>query len=368
MKQKLDSLDAVRAIMCLAVLSYHTYLTFLGQLGLSVFFIMSGFLSAYNYYDRLEGARLGAVGSFKFAARRMAKLYPLHILMMLVPAAMQLYGVVHGLLPVKSLIGRIAANVLLIQAWIPDSTYYYSLNGTTWYLSAMLFCYFMLPVIVRAMRRYRSTRTAWLVIGAAFILQLASGEGALRIYTAIAAPDEYLQGEFAHWFTRIFPIYRLGDFVAGCNLAYIFLNRAPRAENVRAATAAECAAWLLIIASEIFFEREQCAIYLSPATIFMPATLLLIYTFALGEGRVSAALTNRFTRYVSARSADVYLIQAVVIMVVSVFVERLHVSGLIMRLTYVICAVALTFLLAEASCRVRAIMAARRSARRVREG
>ena len=85
------------AIACLFVVSFHAYLTLFGYSGLSMFFVLSGLLSAYNYADRDSVKCMGAKESAVFSIKKIAKLYPLHIAMLLIPLAGQIYGLVNGL-------------------------------------------------------------------------------------------------------------------------------------------------------------------------------------------------------------------------------------------------------------------------------
>lgn len=48
-KNRIESMDALRAFACLGVMCYHMHLCELGHLGAALFFMMSGFLSVYNY-------------------------------------------------------------------------------------------------------------------------------------------------------------------------------------------------------------------------------------------------------------------------------------------------------------------------------
>ena len=51
-KKKIDSLQALRAIAFFGIFISHCGLIDFGKLGVSVFFIMSGFLMFYNYEDK----------------------------------------------------------------------------------------------------------------------------------------------------------------------------------------------------------------------------------------------------------------------------------------------------------------------------
>ena len=44
----------------------------------------------------------------------------------------------------SELLCRVGLNVLLLQAWVPSSSYYFSINAVAWYLSTAFFSYFIL--------------------------------------------------------------------------------------------------------------------------------------------------------------------------------------------------------------------------------
>lgn len=49
-REKISSFDALRVAACFFVMSFHAYITLLGYSGVSIFFVMSGFLCVYNYF------------------------------------------------------------------------------------------------------------------------------------------------------------------------------------------------------------------------------------------------------------------------------------------------------------------------------
>lgn len=320
-RERITSFDVLRVLACLFVITYHTYITPLGRLGVSIFFVMSGFLCAYNYLGDGDIARLGPGGSAGFALGKIKKLYPLHIIMLAYPLATRLYGVVNGLLPARRFFAELAANVFLVHAWIPRVEYYFSLNATSWYLSVMLFLYFMLPLVLRCMGKYRGKLTAAVVIALVFLAQILSSKAAADILIP-HLPGLSDPMHFYEWFTYIFPVYRLGDFVIGCNLAYIFVHCGKKKVSRPLGTVLELAALALLLLSQLYLERRPY----NSTCVYLPATAFTVYVFAFGGGYVSRLSENKVIKHISALSSDIFLIHPTCIMVSSLVATSLPVG------------------------------------------
>lgn len=313
-REKLSSFDALRVYSCFAVMSYHAYITLWGYSGLSVFFVMSGFLCVYNYFGDGKTSKLGLGESLSFSLKKIKKLYPLHLVMLVYPLITQLYGLLNGLLPAWRFFTKLAANVLLVHAWIPVNEYYFSFNVPSWYLSAMIFLYLMLPFVLRCMEKYRSRRTALVTALAIFLLQIVSSVAAEKIYIAAARPDPVELAGFYQWFVQVFPIYRLGDFVIGGNLAYFFLHEEKREISPIRGTVAELSAIILTVLAQFVYIRVPK----NTTCIFLVSSAALVYAFALNSGYITSVLTNKVIKYLAALSADIYLIHFPVIMLAGV--------------------------------------------------
>src|SRR5215467_2969310 len=79
MRQKLSSLEALRGLAALVVLGSHSLSGNLrpqsGYLAVDLFFVLSGFVIAHAYRDRIErGLTIGA-----FIKLRLIRLYPLYL-------------------------------------------------------------------------------------------------------------------------------------------------------------------------------------------------------------------------------------------------------------------------------------------------
>ena len=89
MKGRIDSLQAVRAIACILIFMHHCYICGTGALGAAIFIMLSGFLMCRSYYDR--SLPRTPIDCLRFSARKIWKLYPLHILTMLPVLALDIY-------------------------------------------------------------------------------------------------------------------------------------------------------------------------------------------------------------------------------------------------------------------------------------
>lgn len=111
----------------------------------------------YTYYDREVDISLRSCVSFSL--KRIAKLYPLHIITMLfaVPLAIQILMESFSKKALVYFIEQLGLNITLTQSWIARSGIYFSLNGVAWYLSASLFIYMFFPIIHSLIKKCNKT-------------------------------------------------------------------------------------------------------------------------------------------------------------------------------------------------------------------
>ena len=145
----LDSLTAVRGPAALLVFGYHVIHgtqwanwipgARLGYVGVSLFFILSGFVLAWSY-NKNAGAK-------SFYLRRFARVYPLHFFFYCVALmGLLLFGVSNSagdLNPLSALL-----NLVLLQAWVPSWEVIFSNNAVSWSLSCEAFFYLMTPFVL----------------------------------------------------------------------------------------------------------------------------------------------------------------------------------------------------------------------------
>lgn len=142
-------LDFYRFVAALGVFIFHLKLidpgispAWNGSYGLFVdmFFILSGFVISYSYPSTSTGLRSYA----RFLVRRIARIYPLHLLTLLIFAILALMGI-SGPTSHASWTDFIQ-NLLLVQAW--GITDHLSFNSPAWSISAELFCYLLFPLFM----------------------------------------------------------------------------------------------------------------------------------------------------------------------------------------------------------------------------
>lgn len=162
----LPRLTAMRCFGALAVLIFHLNrwdilsanprLSQVGYAGVAFFFVLSGLVLGW-------GTREG-VATLTFYRRRIARVWPSHLVMLLVAAVLPVNAVGKSL-PLA------VPNVLLVQAWFTDYRVVYGFNGVSWSLSCELFFYLCFPLAVVILRRL-PRRARWGVCAGSLVLEL----------------------------------------------------------------------------------------------------------------------------------------------------------------------------------------------------
>lgn len=176
-KGKIDSYNALRGICALGILFSHmSYLSnasnpfwkFLydhfmryGSRCCSFFFILSGFLLAYTWKD--ENFRRYIKGKLK-------RLYPLtfFVFILAVACAFVLNETVNGDMPIGSPLWLLSAilNLLLLKAFVPIESVFYSFHGPSWYVSVLFVFYIVGYFIIKKIKNSADThRTITLAAG-----------------------------------------------------------------------------------------------------------------------------------------------------------------------------------------------------------
>ncbi|AEW92456.1 MULTISPECIES: acyltransferase family protein [Streptomycetaceae] len=176
-----------------------------GWLGVSFFFVLSGFVLAWSAAPG-DTARA-------FWRRRCAKVYPGHLLTAV--AAFALLAATGGVFTV----GQAVTNLLLIQSWFPQVTMFGSGNPVTWSLSCEVLFYLAFPLLWRGIRRIRPERLWWWAAAmVAVVALLPLVAEALPARPLVSMPDG-TSPQWRFWLVYVLPAARLPEFVLGAVLA-----------------------------------------------------------------------------------------------------------------------------------------------------
>lgn len=306
---KIDSLQALRTIAFLGIFfSHSTFFIKWPKLGVSVFFVLSGFLMMYTYEQKEFS--LSLKNNISFSLNKIKKLYPLHIITMLFAIALNIFILLrfgYTADSIKTLIMEIALNLTLMQSWYPDTIINSSLNGVAWYLSTTMFLYFMFPYIQKLIKKSRL-----LLLWSACILLILA-----EILSDIFFINRFGMGSpLEIWSVYCFPIARLIDFFCGCCLGKTYLSLNNKKTGTAIYTLLEIVATALTVAAFLWLKNVQSNILLQAlqnwTTIYIPLAIIWVFLFARCKGLLTKLLSNKLFIYIGNISSFAFLIHYVI--------------------------------------------------------
>jgi peptidoglycan/LPS O-acetylase OafA/YrhL len=210
--------------------------------------------------------------------------------------------------PLQPTLPASLANVLLLHAWFPWPSYFFSLNNVSWTLSVEVFFYATFPILmIRIGRRW----PFWLV------LSLAAGYAMAGIGSHY--PIEALEPDAAtaDSFVNINPLARWFEFVVGICGAVAWRRIEPRLRLGSISSTALEAFALVVVVLVAYYSNSMAGslarnpaqfLWLARGPVAAPAFALLIAVMAIGRGNFSRLLAHAFPVRLGEISYALYLI------------------------------------------------------------
>ncbi|KUM97317.1 macrolide O-acyltransferase [Streptomyces cellostaticus] len=211
-----------------------------GATGVSFFFVLSGFVLTWSARPRDR--------ALAFWRRRIARVYPVH-LVTLVVALLMTYTLAHQGNPTPK---QTVANVLLLHSWWRP--WWQTLNPVSWSLACEAFFYASFPLLILLLRRLGARGST------------ALGGVSVAAVLVLAWADAH------HWMTQSvysFPAARLPEFVLGAVTARLVVLGRWRGPGLEASLALAIIGYFLVPQVTPGYSATVCT--LAGFTVLIPA-------------------------------------------------------------------------------------------------
>ena len=263
-----------------------------GAIGMSVFFVLSGFLLTYRYVD-------GSGTVKNYMLNRFARIYPIYVLSALstlpwigIEMADNDYWVSLG-----KIIFLVISNVFLVQAWFPQLFGFWN-DGGSWSISVEAFCYVILPFVLPAMALLSNSKLL-IVVGVCWLLAVMPGVSSFLF----GSPP------FAVYYAV--PIFRLPEFLLGvCALLAVRNGLKVRFSGLLTILIP------IVVAFYLWGYGAVMPPYIGNNWIVLPAILYMVVALSAGRGFVSSLLSSKLAVWLGKISYCFYSLQALVLFVI----------------------------------------------------
>lgn len=317
------TLDALRGIAALCVFMVHAQIEFAGQgleffyrdsvfvkhsyLFVDFFFVLSGFVITASYGDRLRG--WGELRAFMIL--RFARLYPIHLVVLLAFVAFEgikalLAGLSPGVVRTEAFTGRFAveflpANVLLVHGFGFDDEPTW--NRPSWSISTEFWTYLLFGVLAAiGFTRWR----LFVPVALGAVLGMAVGLAAQHV-------DLDITGRYA-WVRCI-----MGFFVG---VLVYRLHRRLAKRGLLGTLADRTGTSLLEVAAVLALVVFVLAAYGAVSFLAPAVFAAVVFLFAGAQGVVSSFLNLPLLRWLGTISYSIYMVHYLVLIAVGLVVRR----------------------------------------------
>ena len=271
---------------------------FMNSVATSFCFVYSGFFTAKQHrFDSSYGIRDHAT----FMWNKLAKLYPLHVLAILLGAVVS-----YILWKSAPYTNVVIAHLTMLSSWIPKADYYFGLNPVAWFVCDLMFLYLIAPLVFKL---FKKMSIAWQIVLVCILLILELVAG-LHL-------DKKIMGFVINTFHLYqFPPTRLIDFVTGIIIYNI--TQLDNWKSIKNCITFPFATVLEVISIILFLILYRVGeTYVHPHCYrgfcaAAPAVVVLLITFILtseSKGVISKLLDFKLFSFLSTFSFEIYLLQ-----------------------------------------------------------
>ena len=286
-----------RVFFILLIILHHVGLDQLDMMSLGVcyFFMSSGFLLSLKYpFRELDGKAYRS-----FVWRRVCRIYPLHwftLALWLVAAALL------GTLVIDPL--TLSLNATLLHCWSLTYPVYYSYVKVSWFLGALLFCYFCYPLLAH-----------WFLP-----LRLRHKLAILGVLALIAVIILAFTDDYSRTALYVFPPMRIIDFLIGMTLPHIcqVARRLPViARSVNGTDAELVAVAVLSLAVMVHGSYPGVRPWSDTVIWWIPQALLIMvcYLYDGHEGFIGKLMAARPLQWLGSLCFELFMLQGIAALV-----------------------------------------------------
>lgn len=354
-KSTIDSLTGLRFLAALSVAVAHganvtmrpdpdllpivDVVARVASFGMTLFFVLSGFVIHYNYRYEVTRDRVSGFGSFIWA--RFTRLYPLFLLVLVLDFLFHARAS-YDPFRLDTQIRALPYYLVMIQSWIylpiRDHSLIYTIGlavPVTWSISTEWFFYLMFPIIAPIVLFVRRARTAivvgllwcvfwWVLMSLVNTNMVPIENWAVDHYGPIASAKTATQDSFQRWLLYFSPYARIGEFILGCIVAQAYLICVDRPIGTlerKLGLVIQFVALLTVTFLCFFIYAKSAPLFLVNVQYnfaLAPTIAILIFCSARYGGTLTLLLSSRPMVWLGDISYEIYLIHFPVF----VFVKR----------------------------------------------
>lgn len=311
---RIEQLTFTRFIAAMAVVMMHfgkhvfpfshesiSFIVKSGGLGVSYFFILSGFVMVIAYGKNLN------IDFLSFQKNRFARIYPVYLLGLI----LVLFYILFFL---KQEVGfeEIMLHVSALQAWIPETAL--SLNFPGWSVSVEFFFYLLFPFIYNYFYAKQKFKTILVV---SIILWLFS---LFFINWALKGNIFYISDKYTLNFLHCFPLFHLNQFMIGNIAGFYFLEKW-KTQSKNYDLHILLVIFILIALIKIKLPLDYSNGFL--AIVFVPLILLL----ALNTGSATLLFKSKAAVFLGEISYSIYILHYPIHLFVKHFLKMFGING-----------------------------------------
>jgi hypothetical protein len=315
--EKLDNLTIVRFFAAFVVFMMHGGMVFLndpampqfvkniishGGEGVTIFFVLSGYILAYNYKRKI----LESAFNFKdYLTNRFARIYPMYLVALIVGipfmiAHARFLGVHYN--PAYLLIDSIC-RLFLLHAWNPYFNTHPHWLTQGWTLSVELLFYLSFPFLVNFIERWK--KYIWIIWSTAIVLSWLP-----RMLLVVKFGDASTD-----WVQQ-FPLLRLPEFITGICSYYIFEASRSKSRLLLILKYVSVLAILLILSQSYWYAKSAMT------AILVLATSSLMIGQSVNHRKGGTNSVQKLFVFLGEASYSMYLIHGFFIVLVFKFMGK----------------------------------------------
>lgn len=295
------TLAGIKIIAILGMICYHAGLIEVidyGTIACSFFFVVSGFTTAYYHFDNWE---ISSESVFLYYKKKIKAVFlPYYLAFFIsIPIVLKQVKTFDDLF--EAFFNGIF-HILFIQCWFPNITFKY--NAVAWFTGALMFCYFITPIIILLLRKINSTNrlfiSIFILITFHFFLEYCS-----KRYPLVFSYSMHSN-----------PAIKAIEYIIGMQLSLIYLKVKDKGSKFFY-TILEVASIVLLYGISLFMGKDGFR-----SLSLIPLSMIIII-FSLGKGYISNFFSLDCFSELSKLQGYLYLFHYVIISYLSKILEAI---------------------------------------------